>query len=104
CPRRLLPESHKRWACRIRFGAAKKRGFCKKSGFWLANVLVFQRFESADTIRDGHFGRQPFDARSAKETDDALRVLQNVLGIFRLRDRSAVTENENVRLDSLGGV
>src|SRR2546421_13074153 len=60
--------------------------------------------EAPHAAGNGRFRRQALDAGGAEETDDTLGVSENELRVLRLRDRSAVAQDEDVHLDLLGGV
>ena len=56
----------------------------------LPSLLWTDRFEFTHASGDRRFGRQPFDAGSAEESQDAFGMSKDILGILRLGDGTAV--------------
>ena len=63
-----------------------------------------EQLEAARGFGNRGLDRQALHARGSIETNDANGAVENVLGIVRLRDRAAVTENEHVGIHLEGSV
>src|SRR5262245_56650933 len=70
----------------------------------LALASKADALERSNLFRDGALGRQPLHRARAVEAVDAAAVLQDVLGVRRLRDRPAVADDDDVAANAAGGV
>src|SRR5262245_19638741 len=87
--------------CVRRFYEASLNPFATRA---LAALPEMHLLELPHTARDGDLGRQPLDAGGAEEADDTLGMGENVLSVLGLGDRSAMAEDEDTRIDRLGGI
>src|SRR5579884_1344269 len=72
--------------------------------FLFCCLHVRQPFEPPHAGRDRYFGREALDARSPEKAHHAGRLLKDVLGVLGLRDGTAVTEDQDVRVDGPRGI
>src|SRR3990172_5556514 len=70
----------------------------------ITNLLISllsggNRLETPHVLDHRALGRQPLHRGGSEEADDALGALDHVRGVVRLRDRAAVAEHDDLRVD-----
>src|SRR4051812_47033222 len=88
----------------VRYRSEIAPPYCNKPDQHVKDSTTPQRLEPPRLIGDSRFDWQPLDAAGAEEASNAVRMVEDILRIFRFGDWPAVAQDQQLGIDRNGCV